>query len=263
MVDKLVSAQWVAEHGTDAGVRLVEVDRDADLPGYGAGHIPGAVGWSWASRLREPSRRDVIAPGELEALLGASGITNDTHVVLYGGHSNWFAAYALWLLELYGHAHLSLLDGGRAKWIADGRPLTLALPAIARVAYVASPANPALRATRGDVMRALDDVAMQLIDVRSPEEFSGELIAPPGATNIPWARAIQEDGTFGPREELRALYVAAGLREGTGTIVYCRVGERASHTWFTLRHVLGCADVRSYDGSWGEYASQAAAPVER
>ena len=274
LADKLVSVAWVAEHGGDAGVRLVEVDVDTEA--YAEGHIAGAVGWSWTTQLQDQTRRDVIAGDALEALLGQSGITNDTHVVLYGDNSNWFAAYALWLLELYGHDAVSLMDGGRVKWLADGRPLTAVLPVLRRTTYAAKAANRALRAKRNDVVRALEDDTTQFIDVRSPLEFSGEVIAPPGVTetaqrgghipgakNIPWARAVHEDGRFRTPDELRAVYAAAGLRDGAPMITYCRIGERSSHTWFVLRYLLGLPDVRNYDGSWSEYGSLIDVPIER
>ncbi|MCY4638817.1 MAG: sulfurtransferase [Chloroflexi bacterium] len=273
MVEKLVSLDWVAEHAADPGVRLVEVDVDTEA--YAEGHISGAVGWNWTTQLQDQRRRDILSREGIEELLAASGIGNDTHVVLYGDNNNWFAAYALWQLELYGHERASLMDGGRVKWLAEGRPLTTEVPEPARASYRAGEADPALRAKRDDVLSALAS-GTQLVDVRSPAEFSGEIIAPPGmsetaqrgghipgARSIPWARAVSEDGTFRSEQELRALYGEAGVRHGDSTIVYCRIGERSSHTWFVLKHLLGYGDVRNYDGSWTEYGSLIDVPIER
>ena len=274
MVDRLVSVDWVAEHGSDANVRLVEVDVDTEA--YGEGHIAGAVGWNWTTQLQDGTRRDIISQEALEALLSKSGIANDTHVVLYGDNNNWFAAYALWILELYGHEDVSLMNGGRVKWLADQRPMTPAVPAPASTTYTAKPANPALRARRDEVLRAVGGMATQLVDVRSPAEFSGEVIAPPGmsetaqrgghipgAKNIPWARAVNEDGTFRSVDELKTLYGGAGVRENAPTIAYCRIGERSSHTWFVLKYLLGYQDVKNYDGSWTEYGSLIDVPIEK
>ena len=277
MTDKLVSTGWVAEHGGDEGVRLVEVDVDTDA--YGAGHVAGAVGWDWTTQLQDQMRRDIIAKDDLERLLGGSGIGNDTRVILYGDNSNWFAAYALWVLELYGHERTALMDGGRVKWEAEGRPLTAEEPAPAPRTYVARDPDPALRATREEVLAAVrGERAAQLVDVRSPDEFSGRIIAPPGmsetaqrgghvpgALSVPWARAVNEDGTFKSADELRAVYGGAGvdLGGGTPTVAYCRIGERSSHTWFALRYLLGIGDVKNYDGSWTEYGSLINVPIER
>jgi thiosulfate/3-mercaptopyruvate sulfurtransferase len=274
MVDKLVTADWVAQHGGDAGVRLVEVD--VDTAAYGESHIAGAVGWNWTTQLQDQQRRDILTQEALEQLLSASGVANDTHVVLYGDNNNWFAAYALWLLELYGHERASLMDGGRVKWLADSRPTTSAVPSVAPTSYRAKPANAALRAKRDDVLGVVARGGAQLVDVRSPAEFNGEIIAPPGmsetaqraghipgAKSIPWARAVNEDGTFKSPDELRALYGGAGVQPSTPTIAYCRIGERSSHTWFVLKHILGYDNVRNYDGSWTEYGSLIDVPIER
>ena len=273
MVDKLVSADWVAAHLNDPGVRLVEVDVDTEA--YAQGHIEGAVGWNWTTQLQDQRRRDILSKEAIEELLAASGVGNDTHVVLYGDNNNWFAAYALWLLELYGHENVSLMDGGRVKWLAESRPTTTTAPQVPRASYRAGDADPALRAKRDDVLGAVT-VGTQLVDVRSPAEFSGEVIAPPGmsesaqrgghipgAKSIPWARAVNEDGTFRAADELRQLYGDAGVQDGDSTIVYCRIGERSSHTWFVLKHLLGYGDVRNYDGSWTEYGSLIDVPIER
>jgi thiosulfate/3-mercaptopyruvate sulfurtransferase len=208
-------------------------------------------------------------------LMATSGITPETHVVLYGDNNNWFAAYALWLMELYGHEQVSLMDGGRVKWLADSRPTTTAVAAPPETSYEAKEPNAALRAKRDDVLAALE-APVQLIDVRSPAEFSGEVVAPPGmsetaqrgghipgAKNVPWARAVNEDGTFKSADELRALYEGVGLEDGSPTIAYCRIGERSSHTWFVLKHILGFPDVKNYDGSWTEYGSMIDVPIER
>jgi len=273
MADKLVTADWVAEHGGDSNVRLVEVD--VDTGAYDEGHIAGAVGWNWATQLQDQVRRDVIAKDDLEELLGASGISNDTHVVLYGDNNNWFAAYALWLLELYGHEQVSLMDGGRVKWIADGREITTDAPSVGRASYSASEQDAGLRAQRDEVLAAVAAQAPQLVDVRSPAEFVGEIIAPPGlpetaqrgghipgAINVPWARAVNEDGTFRSADELREIYGGAGVSEGDPAIAYCRIGERSSHTWFVLKYLLGHEDVKNYDGSWTEYGSLIGVPIE-
>jgi thiosulfate/3-mercaptopyruvate sulfurtransferase len=274
MVDKLVSADWVAAHMQDPNVRLVEVDVDTEA--YKESHIPGAVAWNWNSQLQDQVTRDIASKQDIERLLGEAGISNDTHVVLYGDNNNWFAAYALWLLELYGHENVSLMDGGRVKWLADSRPTTADVPNVTSTTYRAKDANPELRAVRDDVLASARGQGPQLVDVRSPAEFSGEIIAPPGlsetaqraghipgAKNIPWARAVNEDGTFKSPDDLRKLYGDAGVKEGEPTIAYCRIGERSSHTWFVLKHLLGYDDVKNYDGSWTEYGSLIGVPIER
>ena len=274
MTDKLVSTDWVAEHGNDAGVRLVEVD--VDTAAYGEGHIEGAVGWNWTTQLQDQMRRDIISKDDLEALLGESGIDNDTRIILYGDNNNWFAAYALWVLELYGHDNAALMDGGRVKWLAEERATTTADTSVDAASYTAQDPNPALRAVRDEVLASVGDQGAQMVDVRSPAEFTGEIIAPPGmsetaqraghipgAINVPWARAVNEDGTFRSVEELRELYGGAGVDEGTATIAYCRIGERSSHTWFVLRHLIGIEDVKNYDGSWTEYGSLINVPIAR
>ena len=274
MVDKLVTADWVTEHMHDANVRLVEVDVDTEA--YKESHLEGAVGWNWTTQLQDAVRRDIISRPGIEALLGASGIAADTHVVLYGDNNNWFAAYALWLLELYGHQDVSLMDGGRVKWLADVRPTTAASASVSSTMYRATDANPALRAVRDEVLAAAAGGGPQMVDVRSPAEFSGEIIAPPGmsetaqrgghipgAKSIPWARAVNEDGTFRSPEQLRTLYGDAGVQAGAPTIAYCRIGERSSHTWFVLKHLLGYPDVKNYDGSWTEYGSLIGVPIEK
>ena len=273
MTDKLVTADWVAEHGGDSNVRLVEVD--VDTGAYDEGHIAGAAGWNWATQLQDQVRRDVIAKDDLEDLLASSGISNDTHVVLYGDNNNWFAAYALWLLELHGHEQVSLMDGGRVKWIADGREVTTDAPSVGRASYTAQEQDASLRAQRDEILAAVAAQAPQLVDVRSPAEFVGEIIAPPGlpetaqrgghipgAINVPWARAVNEDGTFRSADDLREIYGGAGVVEDEPAIAYCRIGERSSHTWFVLKYLLGHEDVKNYDGSWTEYGSLIGVPIE-
>ena len=271
--DKLVTPDWVAEHLNDPNVRLVEVD--VDTAAYGEGHIEGAVGWNWTTQLQDQVRRDIIGTEQLEELLSGSGIGDDSHVVLYGDNNNWFAAYALWLLELYGHEQVSLMDGGRVKWLADERPTTTAVPQVERASYSAGDQDKGLRAQRDEVLAAVGGQSTQLVDVRSPAEFTGEIVAPPGlpetaqrgghipgAISVPWARAANEDGTFKSVEELRALYAEAGVAADQPTIAYCRIGERSSHTWFVLKYLLGYPDVKNYDGSWTEYGSLIDVPIE-
>ncbi len=274
MVDKLVSADWVQEHLEDPDVRIVEVSVDTES--YGEGHIPGAIGWNWTSQLQDGMRRDIVDKQQFEDLMASSGIGQDTHVVLYGDNNNWFAAYALWLMELYGHENVSLMDGGRIKWLGDNRPTTTDVPSVAQTSYSAQEQNMALRAMRDEVLDAVNNGGVQLVDVRSPAEFSGEIIAPPGmsetaqraghipgAKNIPWGRAANADGTFKSVDELRELYASEGVNDSGRTIAYCRIGERSSHTWFVLKHLLGVEDVKNYDGSWTEYGSMINVPIER
>lgn len=269
----LVSTDWVAAHGGDAGVRLVEVDVDATA--YEQGHIAGAVGWDWSSQLQDTLSRDIISKSEMEALLGASGIGNDTTVILYGDNNNWFAAWAFWQLKIYGHGDVRLMNGGRAKWEAEGRPLTTAAPSHASAQYTASDADNSIRAFREDVLSAVADGSAFLVDVRSPEEYRGELLAPPalpqegsqrgghipGAANVPWATAVAADGSFKSADELAEIY--GSVNNSKPTIAYCRIGERSSHTWFVLTQLLGLENVTNYDGSWTEYGSIVRAPIER
>jgi thiosulfate/3-mercaptopyruvate sulfurtransferase len=271
----LVSTDWVAAHRGKGNVRLIEVD--VDTSAYGTGHIPGAVGWDWRVDLQRQPVRDIPDRAEWEALLSRSGIGNDDLVVLYGDNHNWFAAFAYWLFKLYGHADAALMDGGRAKWLAEERELTLDAPTIRQAAYVAQEPDLALRAFRDDVAAAIGRSPMSLVDVRSPKEYSGELLAPenlpqegaqrgghiPGARNVPWATAVADDGSFKSAADLRAIYRDAGITPDTTTIAYCRIGERSAHTWFVLRELLGYPDVRNYDGSWTEWGSLIGAPIER
>lgn len=270
----LVDTAWVASHRGDHGVRLVEVD--VDTGAYGEGHIPGAVGWNWTTQLQDQVRRDLISREDLERLMGESGIGSDDLVVLYGDNNNWFAAYAYWILKLYGHRHVKLMDGGRKKWLAEGRELTREPEHPVRVSYRAAQPDPSIRAVRDDVVAAVSKQSVALVDVRSPQEFTGEVLAPPGlsetaqrgghipgAINVPWARVVREDGTFKSNDELRALYAEVGVTGAEPVIAYCRIGERSSHTWFALHELLGFDDVRNYDGSWTEWGSMVGVPIER
>jgi thiosulfate/3-mercaptopyruvate sulfurtransferase len=270
----LVGTAWVAEHMGDSNVRLVEVD--VDTTAYETGHIPGAVGWNWQVDLQRRPVRDIPSKEEWEALLARSGIGNDTTVVLYGDNNNWFAAFALWLFELYGHQDVKLMNGSRSKWLAEGRETTSEIPRPQPAHYTAREPNLALRAYRGDVAETIGQADRGLVDVRSPQEYAGELLAPanlpqegaqrgghvPGAQNIPWATAVNEDGTFKAADDLHALYGGKGITADKPTIAYCRIGERSAHTWFVLSHLLGYPNVRNYDGSWTEWGSLIGAPIE-
>ena len=273
--ESLVSTEWVAQHGNDPNVRLVEVD--VDTSAYEQGHIAGAVGWNWQSQLQQSVRRDIVSKEEIEQLLGNSGIDNNTTIVLYGDNNNWFAAWAFWQLKYYGHRDVKLMNGGRAKWVAENRPLTTQAANPPRKTYRASNPNENIRAYRDYVLSAVNQGNVALVDVRSPQEFSGELLAPPNlpqegsqrgghiprAGNIPWGQAANEDGTFKSADELRALYGGKGIDGSKETIAYCRIGERSSHTWFVLTQLLGYDNVRNYDGSWTEWGSIVGAPIER
>jgi thiosulfate/3-mercaptopyruvate sulfurtransferase len=267
----LVSAQWAEDNLDAPGVVFVEVDEDTSA--YDGGHIPGAVKIDWKTELQDPVRRDFVDRAGFEKLLSEKGIGNGDQVVLYGGNNNWFAAYAYWYFALYGHENVRLLDGGRKKWELDGRPLSTDDVKREATNYAAQEPNTAIRAFRDEVVAAIG--AKNLIDVRSPDEFSGKLLAPahlpqesaqrpghvPTALNVPWAKAANEDGTFRSDDELRELYAEAGLDESKATIAYCRIGERSSHTWFALHELLGLSDVKNYDGSWTEYGSLVGVPV--
>ena len=271
--DALVSTRWVADHAANARVRLVEVNVDITL--YDRGHIPGAIGWSWKSQLADPIQRDILSRSAFERLMGDSGIEGDTTVVLYGDSNNWFAAWALWQMKVYGHRDVRIMDGGRRKWEREERPLTTDVPAFRTTTYRADQQDGSLRAFLPEVMSNARDRAIHLVDVRSPQEFSGEILAPPGlpetcqrgghipgAANIPWSRAVnEEDGTFKPAAELRAMYGAAGITGERPIITYCRIGERSSHTWFVLKYLLGHDNIKNYDGSWTEWGNLVGAPV--
>jgi thiosulfate/3-mercaptopyruvate sulfurtransferase len=273
--DSLVSTQWVADHGKDPNVRLVEVD--VDTSAYQQGHIAGAVAWNWQSQLQQPVQRDVISKADMEQLLGGSGIDNNTTVVLYGDNNNWFAAWAFWQLRYYGHQNVKLMNGGRAKWVAEGRPLATEVPKPARKTYRAKEPDQKIRAYRDQVLEAVKAQRVNLVDVRSPDEYSGKLLAPanlpqegsqrgghiPGAANVPWAQAVNQDSTFKSPEELRQLYAGKGVDGKKETIAYCRIGERSAHTWFVLTQLLGYDNVRNYDGSWTEWGSIVGAPIEK
>jgi len=267
----LVTADWVEEHLGDPNVVLIEVDEDVEA--YDKGHIPGAIKLDWKKDLQDGVRHDFIGKDRLEQLLSEKGVSNDDTIVFYGGNNNWFAAYAYWYLKYYGHQDLRLLDGGRKKWELDSRELTAELPSREATTYTAQEPDDEIRAYRDDVISAIG--THNLIDVRSPDEFAGRLLAPahvpqeaaqigghiPTAGNVPWSKAANDDGTFKKDEDLTALYANAGLDEGKDTIAYCRIGERSSHTWFVLSEILGYKNVKNYDGSWSEYGSLRGVPV--
>ncbi len=271
----LVSTDWAEQHLEDGNLRFVEVD--VDTSAYESGHLPGAVGWNWKRDLQDAPSRDVVDQADFATLLGHSGIRNDTTIILYGDNNNWFAAYAFWLLKYYRHADVRLMDGGRKKWVAENRPLTQIVPGNAVQAYTIQGVNRELRALRDYVASGLERAGVGLVDVRSPKEFSGELLAPeglpqegsqrgghiPGAANIPWSQAVDEDGTFKSFDELRSLYQAKEITPDKEVIAYCRIGERSSHTWFVLKYLLGFSKVRNYDGSWTEWGSLIGAPIEK
>lgn len=271
----LVDTAWVAAHGQDPTVRLIEVD--VDTSSYATGHIVGAVGWHWQNDLQRQPQRDIPTQLEWEALLSRSGIGPDTTVVLYGDNHNWFAAFAYWIFKLYGHDDVRMMNGGRAKWLAEDRALVTVVPAITPSTYRAAVPDAELRAYRRDVESAVLENGTALVDVRSPQEFHGELLAPanlpqegaqrgghiPGAANIPWGSVVAEDGTFKDAGMLRSLYGDQGVTGETPTITYCRIGERAAHSWFVLTELLGFENVRNYDGSWTEWGSLIGAPIER
>jgi thiosulfate/3-mercaptopyruvate sulfurtransferase len=270
--DVLVDADWVEVHRDDPGVVLVEVDEDTSA--YDKGHIRGAVKIDWKKDLQDPVRRDFVDRAGFEALLSERGISNDDTVILYGGNNNWFAAYAYWYFRLYGHQNVKLLDGGRKKWELDSRELVTDVPHRAATSYRASEQNASIRAFRDEVVAAIG--TKNLVDVRSPDEFAGRLLAPahlpqeqaqrgghvPTARNIPWSKAADEDGTFKSDDALSALYGGAGVDFGKDTIAYCRIGERSAHTWFVLHELLGQANVKNYDGSWTEYGSLVGVPIK-
>jgi thiosulfate/3-mercaptopyruvate sulfurtransferase len=270
----LVEADWLVDRLSDPGVRIAEVD--VDTAAYELGHIPGAIGWAWNTQLCDTVRRDILPKEQLEALLSKAGITPQTTIVLYGDNNNWFAAWAFWQLKIYGHTDVRIFNGGRRKWIADGHELSTDVPSYAATQYRAQAPDVSLRAFLPQVQDALRQHAAALVDVRSPQEFTGEILAPPGlpetcqrgghipgARNVPWGKACNEDGTFKSYDELKALYAAEGVNESRPTITYCRIGERSSHTWFVLKYLLGLPNVVNYDGSWTEWGNLVGAPVER
>jgi thiosulfate/3-mercaptopyruvate sulfurtransferase len=273
--ETLVTTDWVADHADDPGVVIAEVNEDPSL--YEDGHVPGATALHWKDELQQQVVRDVIDQAEFERLLGSKGIANNTTVILYGDKNNWFAAYAYWYLKLYGHEDVRIMDGGRQKWIDEDRLLALDSPARAPKTYHAKPQDHSLRAWRQDILAILDSRSDFLVDVRSPQEYSGELIAMPGyqqegaqrgghvpgAASIPWAQAVREDGTFKSAEELHALYSAKGVDGSKPITAYCRIGERSSHSWFVLRELLGYTNVRNYDGSWTEWGNLVDVPIDK
>jgi thiosulfate/3-mercaptopyruvate sulfurtransferase len=272
--DVLVTTAWVADHKSDPKVRIVEVD--VDTAAYDEGHVPGAIAWAWNTQLCDTVRRDILQPSQMEELMSSSGISPDTTVVIYGDNNNWFAAWALWQMKMYGHKDVRLMNGGRKKWIAEGRELTKDVPKPARTSYKASGPDLSLRAFLPQVQSAVSAKAAQLVDVRSPAEFTGEILAPPGlpetcqrgghiptARSIPWGKACNDDGTFKSFDELRALYSGEGIDGGKPVIAYCRIGERSSHTWFVLKYLLGFHNVTNYDGSWTEWGNLVGAPIEK
>jgi thiosulfate/3-mercaptopyruvate sulfurtransferase len=271
--DVLVDADWVEAHESDPGVVLVEVDEDTSA--YDTGHIPGAIRIDWKKDLQDPVRRDFVDQAGFEALLSNRGISNDDTVILYGGNNNWFAAYAYWYFRLYGHHNVKLLDGGRKKWELDSRELVKDVPERPATKYLATEQDSAIRAMRDEVLAAIGK--RNLVDVRSPDEFAGRLLAPahlpqeqaqraghiPTAKNVPWSKAANDDGTFKSDDDLQTLYRdEAGLDFGKDTIAYCRIGERSAHTWFVLHELLGQPNVKNYDGSWTEYGSLVGVPIE-
>jgi thiosulfate/3-mercaptopyruvate sulfurtransferase len=272
--EMLVDTAWVSEHGRDAGIRLVEVD--VDTAAYDQGHISGAIAWNWTTQLCDTVQRDIIPKDAFEKLMADSGVGNDTTVILYGDNNNWFAAWALWQMKIYGHKDVRLMNGGRKKWLAERRELTTEVPSVAKQTYRAKEPDMSLRAFLPEVQRAFENSSHMLVDVRSPDEFTGKVLSPPGlpetcqrgghipgAKSIPWGMACKEDGSFKSADELAALYQSKGVNEDKPTIAYCRIGERSSHTWFVLKYLLGYRDVKNYDGSWTEWGNLVRAPVEQ
>ena len=272
--DVLVDTQWVENHLNDDAIRVVEVDENPGL--YAEAHIPGAIGFDWKKDLQDQVKRDFLGPAEFGELFGSRGISSDHTIVLYGDRNNWFAAYTYWYLKYYGHDNVKLMNGPREKWIAEGRPTSTDVPSYDSQQFSAQEGDAAIRAMRDEVSDALDSNT-RLVDVRSPQEFSGELIAMagyeqegaqraghiPGAASVPWSQAVQEDGTFKSADDLSALYSGKGVTDGNPIIAYCRIGERSAHTWFVLHELLGHDDVKNYDGSWTEWGNMVAVPIEK
>src|SRR3954453_13802478 len=272
--DVLVDTQWLADHLDDDSIRIVEVDENPGL--YAEAHISGAIGFDWKTDLQDQVKRDFLGPEDFGELFGSQGISSDHQIVLYGDRNNWFAAYTYWYLKYYGHDKVKLVNGPREKWTPEGRPTSTDVPSYDSATFDAQPGDDAIRAKRDEVLAALDSPT-KLVDVRSPQEFSGELIAMagyeqegaqraghiPGAASVPWAQAVQEDGTFKSADELRQLYEGKHVINGNPVIAYCRIGERSAHTWFVLHELLGQDDVKNYDGSWTEWGNMLAVPVEK
>ena len=272
--ETLVSTEWVAGHANDRDVRVVEVD--VDTKAYNEGHVPGAIAWAWNSQLCDTVRRDIVSKPQFEELMSSSGITPETTIVIYGDNNNWFAAWALWQAKIYGHRDVRLMNGGRKKWLAEGRDLAMEVPQVRSTRYQGADPDLTLRAFLPQVQAAVSTRTAGLVDVRSPQEFTGEILAPPGlpetcqrgghipgARSIPWSKACNDDGTFKSAEELRQLYGVEGIDGSQPVIAYCRIGERSSHSWFVLKYLLGFDNVTNYDGSWTEWGNLVGAPVER
>ena len=272
--EALVTTEWVAQHAGDPHVRVVEVD--VDTHAYNEGHVPGAIAWAWTTQLSDTLRRDILSKEQFEGLMGASGITPDTTLVIYGDNNNWFAAWALWQAKIYGHRDVRLMNGGRKKWLAEDRELSTEVPEVTLTSYHAKDADLTLRAFLPQVQQASAQRSAAMVDVRSPAEFTGEILAPPGlpetcqrgghipgARSIPWGKACNDDGTFKSAGELRNLYGGEGIDGSRPVIAYCRIGERSSHTWFVLKYLLGLDNVANYDGSWTEWGNLVGANIEK
>jgi thiosulfate/3-mercaptopyruvate sulfurtransferase len=272
--ETLVSTDWVAAHANDSDVRIVEVD--VDTKAYDEGHVPGTIAWAWNTQLCDTVRRDILSQEQFEELMSASAVSPETTLVIYGDNNNWFAAWALWQAKIYGHRDVRLMNGGRKKWLSEGRELSNTTPRIQRTVYRAQRADLSLRAFLPQVQQASTTRSAAMVDVRSPQEFSGEILAPPGlpetcqrgghipgARSVPWSKACNDDGTFKSADELQALYGAEGIDGSKPVIAYCRIGERSSHTWFVLKYLLGLENVTNYDGSWTEWGNLVGANVER
>jgi thiosulfate/3-mercaptopyruvate sulfurtransferase len=270
----LVSTDWVAKHSEDSNVRLVEVD--VDTRAFDEGHIPGSIAWNWNGQLCDTVRRDIIPRDAFEKLMSESGVANDSTVVIYGDNNNWFAAWALWQMKIYGHKDVRLMNGGRKKWLSEGRELSNDSPSIGPTTYKAAEPDFSIRAFLPEVQSSIKAGSVSLIDVRSPGEFTGEILAPPGlpetcqrgghipgARSVPWGKAANDDGTFKSYDELKQLYGGEGVDGSNPAIAYCRIGERSSHTWFVLKYLLGYENTKNYDGSWTEWGNLVGAPVER
>jgi len=271
----LVTTDWVLDNLQQPRIRIIEIDEDPQI--YEAGHIPSALGFNWQTDLQDRVRRDIVSQADFERLLSASGVANDDTVVLYGDNHNWFAAYGFWLFKMYGHRDVRLMNGGRQKWIAENKPVASERPVYAPTHYVVAAYHREYRASLAEVLEAVRQGNANLVDVRSPDEYTGKILAPPGMTetaqrgghipgarNVPWKSAVQPDGTFKSADELRQIYlVQAGVDPHKPTIAYCRIGERSSHTWFVLRYLLGLDNVKNYDGSWTEYGNVVGVPIEK